>query len=79
MYTFSVVGIVRYFMEITLALIHWQLTKFSLVEFLNHILSNLKYDTLKLSSIFLYDHGQCRLTWSQKRMDASFLPGMMLN
>jgi hypothetical protein len=26
-----------------------------------------------------YDHGQCRLTWSQKRMDASILPGMMLN
>ncbi|BAT89599.1 hypothetical protein VIGAN_06059100 [Vigna angularis var. angularis] len=27
------------------------------------------------SPIFSYDDGQCRLTWSQKRIDSSFLPG----
>lgn len=36
-------------------------------------------DTLKTLSYILFSYsgiGQCRLAWSQKRMHASFLPGM---
>jgi hypothetical protein len=50
-------------------------------ETMIHMLFYYSYDYNKFIFNFPFsdDLGQYRLTWSQKRLDAAFLPGMMLD